>query len=75
LRDSGWSRLWLQWIVRNLVVFRGRFLYSTLSGHDAVEGVFIETDASSCLSFPSEAALNREASSAARKLWRGIWLA
>lgn len=27
------------WIVRNIIAFRGQTLYSTLSGHDAVEGV------------------------------------
>lgn len=48
---SGWQRAALlcvfaglavsPWLVRNQMVFHGQVLYSTLSGHDAVEGVLV----------------------------------
>ena len=82
------------WLIRNQITFQGQVLYSTLSGHDAVEGVLtpqgralpgddekikgaegwilsdIETNDPSRLLFPPESELNREAWTAAEKLWR-----
>jgi 4-amino-4-deoxy-L-arabinose transferase-like glycosyltransferase len=88
------------WLIRNQIAFHGQVVYSTLSGHDAVEGVLtpqgralpgdnfkiaaaegwllseVETNNSSRLRLPSEAALNRQAWQVAQALWlkRGLRL-